>query len=295
MMSFVPFVSPDLYLSLVLAPAAMFGARFGAQIEGAVSRVVEWMVDNRIYQTPISWRDWNSRYTLYDENWSIIGNRPQIITVKLTPQQYRLWPEYASSPPRPDAYHALATFVQLVIDRYHPVAVEIYNEPDCRIGEGAPEFFGAWVGAGETWFAGGERYGSAVNYVADHTSGALIIAGALMMHADSIKFLAGMVAGGLRADAVSYHCYIRSMADADRISRLAEEIRLATGLPLIVTETSLLGDGSPEHEAEKAQYMTWLRDRFGYLGVEAVNWYTLAGNGWEASDLAPTAWEVWHD
>jgi hypothetical protein len=187
----------------------------------------------------------------------------------------------------------LAGFIQQVINRYHPIAVEIYNEPDCRIGEGAAEFFGAWVGEGETWYQGGKRYGEAVNYVADHTSGALIIAGALAMHADSIKFLAGMVAGGLRANAVSYHCYIRSMAEADRIARLASEIRLATDLPLIVTETSLLGDGSPAHEQAKAQYMTWIRDHFWGLDIEAVNWYCLAGNGYGEGDLAPTAWEVW--
>ncbi len=83
------------------------------------------------------------------------------------------------------------------------------------------------------------------------------------------------------------------MADAGRIARLAGEIRLATDLPLIVTETSLLGDGSPEHEQAKADYMRWLKEHFGYLGVEAVNWYTLAGNGWQYSDLAPVAWEVW--
>ncbi len=283
------------FMPIICTTEPLFRVRLGAQIEGRVANVSQWMVDERIYQTPISWRDYDAKLQLYDENRSIIGSRPYIATVKLTPPEYRLWPDYVSSPPRPNAYPVLAGFVQQIINRYHSVAVEVYNEPDVRCGEGAAEFFGAWVGQYETWYQGGKRYGEAVNYVKDHTTGALIIAGALMMHPDSIKFLAGMAGVGLRADAVSYHCYIRSMSDADRIARLAGEIRMVTSLPLIVTETSLLGDGSAEHEAAKAQYMTWIRNHFWALDVEAVNWYCLAGNGYGEGDLAPIAWEVWRE
>lgn len=276
------------YLSVIVSPGKFLPAEFGAQIEGRVAGVAQWLSAGKIYQWGVKWRDWRTNKALYDENALTLTGYPQIITVKVVPEEYRLWPEFIGSPPREDAYPALAAFVQEVINRYKPEAVELANEPDVRVKDAfAPECFGAWVADNETWQAGGRRYGACVKYVCEHVTGSKILAGALMMHPNSLNFLKGALAGGLgAADGISYHCYIKSLAYKELIWKQSEEIAELTPLPQVVTETALIADvDSQQLRQDQADYLRYLIDNIHYSRVAAILRYTLAGNGWACSDV----------
>ncbi len=275
-------------------------AKIGAQIEGDVSRVARWIVAGKVYQWSVKWRDWKSMRAVYDNNALLLSGNEQVITVKVCPEEYRLWPETAASPPREDCYDELAEFIQEVIDCYSPMAIEVFNEPDCNRSDAwAPEYFGAWVDVGEGWYEGGKRYGRCLHAIYPHIHDTKIIAGALMMHDGSLDFLHGAIDGGLLADEISYHAYIYSMTDKDRLYELGRNIKSLINLPIACTETSLLSKvESPAHMQAQADYLQYLIDNFNDGGVDFINWFTLANGGWMNSDLVfndepKPAYEIW--
>jgi len=273
-------------------PIVLYHAPFGAQIEGRVKTFESRLAENRVYQWSLKWRDWSTSRALYEENAATLAGHPQIITIKVVPEEYRLWPGFVGSPPRKDAYPELAKFVQEIVYRFNPETIELFNEPNVLVSDAfAPECFGAWVE--DDWYGGGKRYGECVKYVYEHVTGARLLAGALMMHPNSMTFLKGALAAGMRPDGISYHTYIRHESEFGKFIENARAIRQLTNLPLTLTETSVLGDGSPAHIQRKIDYLYYLRDNAaGY--VNGWNWYTIGGNGWEDSDLDPqTVWEVW--
>lgn len=289
-----------LYIPIVKVPEPLFPEHFGVQIEGKVSDYMQFVVPNRLYQWPIRWDIFENDKILYDANHLSLIEHNQIITIKGCPKRYRLWPEFVGSPPHYRYYPKLAEFIQAVINRYKPVAIELYNEPDCRVKDAfAPEFFGAWVGNDETFFQGGMRYGEMCNEVGQMVKGTKILVGALMMNEFTHDFLHGMVETEFEesAQALSFHCYIRTKSGFEKMSNITEQFRMITTLPFVCTETSLLGNGSSTHEKLKADYMIYLKNNFGYLGVESLNWYAF-NSGWENADLtknkcALPVWEIW--
>lgn len=284
-----------IYLPQIACPEPLLGARLGVQIEGRVANWLPYLIPNRLYQWPLRW--WSYPNDDYDANALALKGHRQIITLKCVPEQYRLWPEFAGSPPAPQHYGAFVQFAQEVIDRYKPDAIELFNEPDVyMMYANHPEFFGAWVGPQDTMYQGGRRYGAFCAYVYPRLTGCKILAGALMMGVETPDFLRGAMDAELMADAISFHCYIRTQAEFERLTTLAQSIRNLAHLPAVCTETSVLGDGSAAHEQLKADYLRYLRERFGWLGVEAINWYALDSE-WENADLIipGEAWEVWRE
>lgn len=285
-----------IYLPGVFVPQAFLPARLGVQIEGRVADWSPYLIPNRLYQWPLRW--WSYPSDDYDENAAALKGHHQVITLKCVPPEYRLWPEFAGSPPALDCYDAFIAFAQQVIDRYHPCAIELFNEPEVyRDFANNPEFFGAWVGEGESMYQGGQRYGQFCNYVYPRLSGCKVLAGALMMHEESLDFLRGALDAGMRSDGLSFHCYIGQEASFDRLQILAGELRNMTSLPLVCTETSILGDGTPAHEQRKAEYVDYIRSG-AWAHVEAANWYALDSEWIYHNDLFTDgrelpAWEEW--
>lgn len=285
-------VAGTIYLPQVANPEPLLGARLGVQIEGRVADWSPYLIPHRLYQWPLRW--WSYPCDEYDENALALKGHRQIITLKCVPEEYRLWPEFAGSPPAPQHYDAFVAHAQQVIDRYQPEAIEFFNEPDVyTMNASHPEFYGAWVGPDDTMYQGGRRYGAFCAYVYPRLHGCKVLAGALMMHNESLEFLQGALNAGLRADALSYHCYISMDEVFDRIIYLAQALQMMTSLPLVCTETAVMGDGSAEHQTRKAQYVNYLRSG-AWLWIEAANWYTIGGNDYWETDLLPgAAWEEW--
>lgn len=306
----------DLYFPIIQVNQD-FPYMLGAQQEGRLRDAERWFVPNKVYQWSVRWSNVETTQGVYewpaeyDDNAKFLHERgyPFIIGIKATPEWARLWPGYAASPPAPEYYFAYGAFVQAVIDRYHPIAVEIYNEPDVHITSVHPHDagYGAWVGDGESYYQGGQRYGGMIDAIIDSIHGAKVLIGALLSHSRSPEFLQGMLDAGARADALSFHSYTSyTLQDCwfDRIFEYETAYRKLTNLPLVVTETGLLTRGNdlaeatPEFLAMQAEYLQYIIERLEGSSIQLVNWYTLEGNGWRNSDLvlgskARPVYDIW--
>ena len=295
---------PDIYLPIVnasgFAPYAL-----GAQQEGGLTNFSQWCVPKRVYHYPIYWqrveaiRGTYKGWWAYDKNAELINSIecPQIITVKASPDWAKAW-VHPGSPPAPEYYADYAKFCQFVIDRYHPFALELWNEPDMErdaIVEPDNNYYGAWVDSGETFYQGGQRYGECMKMVTEQVTGSKILIGALTSHSKSIEFMQGAWDAGLTGDALSYHCYIRypHSESFNRIFTLADWYRKATDLPLLCTETSMLAQGdtpdyaTPEFLQMQADYLRYILDHMEGSEVELVEWFMLGRepNSWANSEL----------
>lgn len=280
-----------IYLPQIAVPAPLFPARLGVQIEGAVADHADRLIPGRLYQWPLRWMDHPSER--HDANATALAGYPQIITIKCVPPAYRLWPGFAGSPPARQHYLTYAEFARRIVEQYKPVAVELFNEPNVWVNEAAyPDFYGAWVGEGETMYQGGRRYGefcAAVYPTLQYKT--KVLAGALMARPEMVEFLQGAIDAGMMADALSFHCYIGEQDDFIKFADCVSALRSRTRLPLVCTETAVVGDGSAAHQSAKAEYVRWLRANTPW-GVEAVIWYSLDAD-WQYSNLDGEAWEVW--
>lgn len=281
----------------------------GCQIEGHVGNRARWIVPRRQYQIHVKWaqvepimglRNWSA----YDADFAALAGQRVTVGIKCAPEWARLWPGYIASPPLEYYYNELARFIMALLARYPIDAIELFNEPDCdrEAAKWAEEYFGAWC-INDGWYAGGLLYGQMTEtvYYMLHEAypGVRIIAGAMMMHEHSLEFLDGMIAGGLRCDAVSFHKYISLGGSFNAPFEVALSIYNRVQKSLILSETSVTADiDSPELQQAQANYLAYLRQNYLNSPIEVIQWYTLADNGWLSSDLihggqATPAYEVW--
>ena len=168
-------------------------------------------------------------------------------------------------------WHRYAEFVQAVIDRYHPDAVEIWNEPDIAYGDMPPEhaYFYGCVGDGE-------KYAEFSDYISENTSGADVIIGALA--SPYTPFITDLTAHAEHYDGLSFHCYTRLYGSLFGDCRADyRQAALWTDRPVYLSETAVLYRSGLESQYEQAQLVHYeqLQD------IPTVwFWYTLANNGW---------------
>jgi hypothetical protein len=292
---------PNIYFPVINNSERVFTYPLGAQIEGDFSNCEQWKIPKRTYKYTIKWKDIESNPDIY-----VWPNKPlttnNIINIKGTPKWARILPDFSGSPPKPEYYVQLRKFINLLAKRYSPIAIELFNEPDVKvtdINSELSEYFGAWVLPGESFYQGGVRYGNFCNKIYSKEYGSKLLAGALMMHENSLEFLHGMIAAKFKADFLSYHCYISSKKDFNRIFDLAIILEGLAKLPVVVTETSLLGDiDTPTLQEDQKNYLKYILKNLFYSNLQLVVWYTLANNGWKNSDLvynniSKPVYEVW--
>jgi hypothetical protein len=184
------------------------------------------------------------------------------------------------SPVSPLCYNALSNFICALQERYNPEAIEIFNEPDVRrkVGEKYGEYFGSWVDDFETFYQGGRRYGQCISALKNLK--VKMLYGALMMHEQSLEFLQG---AGLDSGAISYHCYIDRPEQFDRAFELATKIKNIRNLPVVMTETALLGDEDTlELQENQAKYLQHLKEN--NREIDTINWYAM-NSEWRHNDL----------
>jgi hypothetical protein len=281
-------MAPNVYLPIIHAPDPL--EPFGAQIDGHVVGVEQWIVPNRIYQIPVRWDGYAESQALYDRDAEIIrqaGGRVAI-GIRCVPLEYRLWPEYVASPPKPTAFPSLADFVGSVALRLGACYVELFNEPN--VGRDAARqyetLFGAWMIDGEDPTLSGRRYGSMLRAVYPHLHalGLVVYAGALMLNSWWSYFLQGI--GNAPLDCVSWHCYLTQDAPFTRVDDIARQIRIINPAQQAITETSVLSDiDSAALMQRQADWLKYLVDTRVRLGMRTVTWYCLAANDWMHSDL----------
>jgi hypothetical protein len=277
-----------IFLPQITVPSTYLSERLGCQIEGDVATIKKWLVPGRIYQIPIKWRDieptpgtyvWPE---IYDNNVSLLASYPFIITIKVCPEWARLWPD-VGSPVSSLCYNSLSNFICAIQERYNPEAIELFNEPDVKRKDGKDvgEYFGSWVDDNETYYQGGQRYGQCVSSL--QNLGVKMLYGALSMHDQSLEFLRGAKDSGLNTGAISFHCNIWRADQFGRAFELARKIKNIVDLPVVMTETTVIGeeDSLMLMDTQK-DYLKFLRRN--YSEIDSINWYAF-NSEWKNNDL----------
>lgn len=289
------------YLPLVInksvIPDVPVTSNIGAQVEGSVVGKEKWVVYGHPYHWPARWsecepsqgqyvfEDW-----MYNNNW-VLGNK-QILGTKTCPLWARLHPENLCSQPKAEYYIDYAKWLCKLIEEFHPWGIELWNEPDCRADDAAQNYFGCWYD-GVSWFNSGLKYGQFTKVVYDYVKPlhpeVHLLVGALMNVAEneSLSFLSGAKAGGLKGTDLSFHGYITEKSGFDRIFTLAANLKkVVSYMPMICTETSVLSwEDSEELKLLQRDYLQHISDRLPTSDIDVVLWYTLAENSWLNSDL----------
>lgn len=282
----------------------------GVQVDDSITRY-DWqpyLVDYRMYQFPARWAEIEAERGVYewtpwlDDNVEIVRQLPHasmIIGTKTCPEWARAWPEQIGSPPRYEYWDDYADFVNALIDRYSPWGVEIWNEPDTYPGP-YQDYYGAWIPETGDPFQAGQHYAEFVRVVVwkiktAHPETKLII-GALM---GDMRFLEGMasIEGGLVGDYLSIHNYLNASSFFYDTFEKVHAARSISGMDIIITETSVMGDDGDYHRRMQADYIRYLKSGMAYENVPLILWYSL-GNDWENTALirngaTTPAWKEW--
>jgi hypothetical protein len=189
------------------------------------------------------------------------GNNPVC-----SPPLVKYWPDYLK-------------MTNAVIDRYDPLWIEIWNEPDTDYS-GAEYFFGCWGYDRQA----GVDYANFVNYlyprIKEQYPDLVIMAGSLMNPYND--FAAGFLDNVGEIDGVSFHVY--EWCDKSYLlPSFTKKIKSMTDLPVYLSETSLIYiTPSMNCERQQAKYFEYLIDQ---PKLEFSVWYTLGCNSWQNSDM----------
>lgn len=221
------------------------------------------------------------------------GN-PLLLTIMTTPGWASLDPALRCSPPHPKYLPAYAEFVNAVIDRYQPQAVELYNEPEPSaelVGTGMDYFIGCWGPRGD-------YYAHMLQVVyplikAEHPD-VLVAAGGLALDEGQREFWPQALAFGAQGhyDVLSFHGYaFYPLNEFDVLFERADYLRTrGETAPLWVTETSLLCldeyvDCDAKFQRDQGDYFRHLLRYSQQNQIDVFFWFTLASGGWRHSDL----------
>jgi len=268
----------------------------GSQIENHVPLKKKWVIKSRgyTYQIPIYWPEFERDQAIYDEDMKSLEGCPVRIGIRHVPSEYQLWPGYENGPPTPEGCCAMGEFAGKLIKRYKGQisGFEIHNEPNVSTKEA--NYWRRWFGA-YIWDDGstppdpvhaGAIYASVVSAVypiiKEYDPAVLIYAGALQVNPHMLPFLRGM--GGVLADAVSVHPYLRMTTEFSEMDDLLALMRAETDLPIAATETNVLGDDSTWHRQRQAQWLRYLIRSRERLGLESITVYSLM-NPWENTGM----------
>lgn len=285
----LPYVVKPLARGLPDLPA------FGAMVEEGFYAPVEqipWIAPGTLTRYRIRWDEVEIVPGAYDwskpDKFMLAGVGPVMVNVICTPQAYRIDPAVRCSPPTPTYLNRLAWFCRMVVERYHPAAIELWNEPEISAADAA--------GIGAAHVLGGfgdnaEYYGQAVSAVWQQFQEAWaptwLVAGSIMDSSVDWWLRARSACAG-QYDAISYHSYVTYPGqDYQRTGNGCALLR-ACGetVPVILGETALLAEiDSPLFREAQATFLRYQIDQRVAHGLHAIVWYALETNLWRNSDM----------
>jgi hypothetical protein len=292
---------PDfkLFLPMVVSdPHTRLGVQIETALDGLVDSSLPYLVGGSVAQIPVYWERVEQSRGVYiwpsniDHNVVALTGHDLIMGARMAPAWARIDTAKNCSAVRRDCFPDYANFLAAVAKRYHLFAIEIWNEPNVdpgEVGDDVSSYYGC-IGRG---YESGKYYGEMLKAVYMGIKRAnpqtQVLAGALFMGWDT-AFIQGMVEAG-QFDCISYHAYPVDLVDTfDLAYRKAYLIHgIAPGVPLWLTETSLLSDsGGADFEERQAKYLAYILDdvKNRESQIMGINWYTLYGGGWRNSDLA---------
>lgn len=271
---------------------------FGVEVESSFYSGAEYVVDGGIVKTTVDWYKVEIRpgifdWTEYDKRMAALEGHPLILTVRNAPYFYRLWSSHICSPPQEQYYSDYRNFINAVIERYHPYAVEVWNEPDVWRTQPDVWYFGCWLELGGTKY--GDFLAATYRSIKSKHPGVTVVGGAFMMNSEGQKVFvkSAIRAAGRYVDVWSYHSYpyyhrtenTGWNAPFDRSIWL----RTLTDKPLWLTETSLLCKDewnicdSPFENA-KADYLQFIHKYAVKYNISTIIWFEMK-NSWRNCSL----------
>lgn len=286
-----PTPQPELHYTYL--PVVGITRYIGAQDE-TTGKYQDYYADGQITKISLRWDLIEAKRGEY--NWSTEGNDKAIQSMAMdyrlligtrgAPRWARLYPNFPCSQPKEEYYRDYAEFIKAIIERYHPWAVELWNEPDVPRGA----FGQDWVIMG-CWDHGWQ-YAEMTRevYPIVKRDDVVIIVGALMLEGDS--WAANMLAYKPAGDWISFHAYPYNgvTENYDIPGRRAKWIHSRTDKGVFLSEVSLLdytGKCTLPYQRAKADYLEELNENLIVWGIEGFTWYTIGGNNWRCSDLYP--------
>lgn len=287
---------------------AILDNRIGAQFEGDFDDVAQWYVPGRCYQFPINCYRYDDMKLNYAKNADGVSKSVFGIGIRCFPVEWRLWPEYPNSPIKEAAWPYFVAFLKYLIDFIKPDWIALCNEPNTGVvaiatdSAGLGELIISWIDdrtAGDMHVKAkeaGAAYGKMVSYVTSalrlYKPTIHMHAGELMENEYTLDFISGM--GAAICDALTFHHYMHYPGDFTSITRWINSIRNITNLPLGVSETGIRSQTyNDEIDRRKGEWMYYQIKNRVSLGLEIFLSYTLGGNGYDNTDVAPgAAWEL---
>jgi hypothetical protein len=264
--SFLPFLS-----NFTLEP----GWNVGVESEVGWYTTSQFFNPNTQLKVSCNWSKVEAEWSVYD--WSScdikVGPTPPTWMVfKMTPQWALEDGELECKLPKRIHWPNAAYYLQTFIDRYNPVYVEIWNEPNTPHSMmNLAHLFGC--------IGDGKLYSEFYTYLQRYTHGATLVAGALSSVDNQFtRDMMGEI--GTTADAFSFHCYPWYVNGTFSTTHCQDRFNLATSMtdqPIFLSETAVQYKSGPMSGYEHAQiaHYEWLKTLPTYFF-----WYTIHYNGW---------------
>lgn len=272
--------------------------RIGVQIEGSAFNQARWLGAKSVVKLRVRWDEIEYAAGVYfwddlDREITSLAGQAVIFGVIGTPKDCRVFPPAICSAPMLPKVYRLVDFIKTLVKRYHPLAVELWNEPEASAQTAKAAGLDQLLGGYGIDLA--ELYGKTLRQVGEMMRKQLmqtwLLAGGLMLNDPEMKF---WKAARKRCvgwyDAVSFHAYVNYYGgNFDLIGKKASWLRSikgAAGERVWVTETALMvADDSPAFRERQAAYLDYLAGRLAAWKVHTAVWYPLANNGWQCTDL----------
>jgi hypothetical protein len=275
----------------------------GVQLEGDIAANLPFLVPKSAAMVHLRWYECETAIRQYSfpqafiDGYEQLGeDRYTLVQLKNAPEWMRIYPDVICSAIYPGFYKEASNFVRQVIERFHPHAVELWNEPNVDpnlLADGHDYYYGGWGRIGDQYNAGlayGEFLDCIYSDLKPDYPEVRFLAGALSMGGDVDEFIDGFTARG-EYDGITFHSYPYYGGEPyNVIERDAQRIqRFDSHTPWGVTETSLLwwGDGAVTDEflLAQAEYFT---DALEMAKSSALTWFLwyCANNTWKHCGLA---------
>ena len=268
--------------------------QLGGYLWGDVTKYAryDYLVPGQWVKWDVAWDEVESVQGVY--SWSAISDAnseyykehgyKQLINTQHVPVWAKMSPDIECSPPSPEYIDNWINFVDALLERYHPDAIELWNEPDCGLYSGA--FWSTCFGLTPEYYS--EVVTRAYTTLKSKYPEIVFVVGALTLGNEQDEaWIAEAMASGLQGDALSFHSYAYDNQDylAKLISQV-EYLRSITDMPLWITETVLLSDSDTtlfrEHQAE---YLTSVYHYAIDARIPVMIWYAQNQVDWKNCNM----------
>lgn len=279
-----------LFLALALngaPPATNAGAYWHGQIQE------QYIITGQLLKMTVDWELTEPQRGVY--NWALLDYNIPIALTKHAPVMLSIHrtPTWARTSPYkcklPDNWSDLAHIIQLIIDRYHPESIAVWNEPEMPLDTSIS--LGYCCGCLDP-----NEYRQLINYLrtAVNWGATKLAAGEFVM---IYNWMDQFFAYPVYADTITFHYYTFGW-DLNPLGFVLAKAYLEgkTDLPLRLTETALLCNWEKCADTFFRAYQgEWLKIVTGY-GIP-VYWYNMNADWKNCAMLIPATgyrWPSWY-